>query len=398
MSLRDLLYETWFSLSANKARSLLTVLGIVIGIASVIMMTSLIGGMQNMLMAELGMFQSRMVQINAMTPLMQEDVDALADAFPEYELIAPLSGTVAVVSTTEESVDAQVAGATPENAVIFNTEVAAGRFLIDDDVQRATRVIVLGRGAVRDLFGDPDAQVVGEKVRVGPNAESYTIVGILAGEGMSSNYNAYIIPASTMHLRLTGQKSYSAIAALAKEDVNVTELAARTSTFLSERISGGRGDDQSVIVLAMQDLLATVDLVITAFTFMIGAIASISLFVGGIGIMNMMLTNVTERTREIGLRKSLGAHTSDITKQFLAEAIALCLVGGLLGILFGYLGAFGLAAIVNLVQNEINFAPAIGVQAVLIAVGVCAVIGIVFGYYPARRAAKLDPVESLRYQ
>jgi putative ABC transport system permease protein len=135
-----------------------------------------------------------------------------------------------------------------------------------------------------------------------------------------------------------------------------------------------------------------------AFSLMLTAIASISLFVGGIGIMNMMLTTVTERTREIGLRKSLGAHTTDITRQFLAESIALCLIGGLFGIIFGYLMAMALAGIVSIVQPDVSFMPALGAGAIAIAVGVCALIGIVFGFYPARRAAKMDPVESLRYQ
>ncbi|MDR3307316.1 MAG: ABC transporter permease [Coriobacteriales bacterium] len=397
MKLRDLLYETWFSLSANKARSVLTILGIVIGIASVIAMTSLIGGMQNALMGELGMQQARMVQMSSGVPLVQADLDALEKAFPEYEVISPLSYAGAKMLTAKASVDAGINGVMPNSAAVNNTELESGRFITDEDQRRQARVVVIGRGKVRDLFGSEDAQALGQTVRIGPNAEPYTIVGIMAGDGMSQNFSSVLMPLSTLQMRLTGTYSFDSVVALAKEEVDVVALAKATQEFLTQRLDNGSGDPY-VYVFSMKEVIDQLNVMMASFSFMLTAIASISLFVGGIGIMNMMLTNVTERTREIGLRKSLGAHTFDITKQFLAESIALCIVGGLFGIFFGYLGALGLASIINMAQPDIAFLPAIGVESVLIAVGVCAFIGIIFGFYPARRAAKLDPVESLRYQ
>jgi len=397
MSLRDLLQETWSSLSSNKARSFLTILGIVIGIASVIAMTSLIGGMQNMLMGELGLFQARMVQMYAFgaEPLDQDDLDVLALQFPEYEILTGVSSGSVEISTPSKTTGAQVVGADENYATVTNLKIEAGRAITADDQRRATKVLVIGRGVVLDLYGSEDYDCLGLTVRVGPNRESYTIVGIIEGGGTTMNFRATVMPISTLQLRVTGVTTFDQVYGLAREGVDIPALAASTQVFLVEHL--GFKEDE-VVVYSMQEILDQVNVIMGAFSLMLTAIASISLFVGGIGIMNMMLTTVTERTREIGLRKSLGAHTTDITRQFLAESIALCLIGGLFGIIFGYLMAMVLAWIVSLVQPGVSFMPALGFNAIAIAVGVCALIGIVFGFYPARRAAKMDPVESLRYQ
>ncbi|MDR0515172.1 MAG: ABC transporter permease [Coriobacteriaceae bacterium] len=399
MGIRDLIQETLFSLSSNKVRSFLTTLGIVIGIASVIAMTSLIGGMQKSFIDEMGLSQARMVQVSAYVPdrpLAKKDADALATAFPEYEDIAATAYGFATISTDKTSYETSVWGVTGNYFSLAVVKAESGRLLEEDDDRRLTRALVVGKGIVRELFGDEDAPALGTTVRIGPNAESYLIVGVIEGNGTSSHYyNAYM-PMGTLQSRITGTESYDTILALAREGTDATELAVRTKEFLAQWL---KTSEDNVFAYSMQEIINQMNVVMAGFSLMLTSIASISLFVGGIGIMNMMLTTVTERTREIGLRKSLGAHTSDITRQFLAESIALCLIGGFFGIVMGYAASWGLAGLVTVVQpGTSGFSPVLGIESVAIAAGVCALIGIVFGFYPARRAARLDPVESLRYQ
>jgi putative ABC transport system permease protein len=398
MGLRDLLYETVFSLRANKARSLLTILGIVIGIASVIAMTSMIGGMQQMFVQQMGLFQARMVQIGVYTdkPMTHETIEALEQALPEYEQFGATSSVYLHAATTNQQTDFMIQGVTGNYGELTNIKIESGRNLTRDDDLRQARVIVMGKGAIRDLFGSEDAQALGQTVRLGNNGESFLVVGIIADNGTGIYFTQAFVPMNTLVKRLTGEERYDTIFGLAAEGTDVVALSERTSEFLMQRYKVG---EDAVFVYSMQAMLDQLNVVMAGFSLMLTAIASISLFVGGIGIMNMMLTTVTERTREIGLRKSLGAHTSDIVKQFLAESTALCLIGGLLGIAFGYTSSWGLAAIVVAVQPDIGqFTPVLGLEAIIIAVAVCAIIGIGFGFYPARRAARLDPVESLRYQ
>ncbi|MDR1421537.1 MAG: ABC transporter permease [Coriobacteriales bacterium] len=395
MGIRDLLREIWSSLTANKARSFLTILGIVIGIASVIAMTSLIGGMQGMITGELGADQARVVQIYTSERMDDDDLRALEAAFPEIEGVAGTITGSSKISNGTKTADISLTGVVGDYASMNGFELASGRMLSQSDQDNAARVLVVGRGVLRDLYGDEDAPVLGETVRMGERGERYTIVGILEGNGTSMTYGQALVPAKTLQQRLVGVAGYDQAFVLASVDTDVITLSGNIKTFLTQQL---RADEEDVYVYSMQEIMKQIETTMAGFSIMLTAIASISLFVGGIGIMNMMLTTVTERTREIGLRKSLGAHTRDITRQFLAESIALCVVGGVFGIVLGYLGALGLAGIVTLIQPDSGFLPAIDATAILVAFGVCAFIGIVFGFYPARRAARMDPVESLRYQ
>jgi putative ABC transport system permease protein len=253
----------------------------------------------------------------------------------------------------------------------------------------------VGKGILRDLYGSENAQAIGENLYIGPRAESYTIVGIIEGNGTSRHYNRVLIPLDTLHVRLAGVRSIDTIFALAREGVDPVELSNRTQAYMTGPLAHL---PDTVYVYSMQELMDELNLIVTGFSFMLSSIAIIALLVGGIGIMNMMLTSVAERRREIGLRKSLGAHASAITRQFLLESIILSLSGGVLGTILGLIIAVALGALAQTIGLNMPLAPAVGIENILGVAGICIAIGIIFGFYPARRAARLDPVESLRYQ
>jgi len=395
MGIRDLLHETWTSISANKGRSFLTILGIVIGISSVIAMTSLIAGMRNMLVGELGFSQARMIMIGG-PPMNDTDLEALKKGIPEYEELAGMNGYYYMpVSTSKVQTDCLMAGVTNNYLEVSGISLQSGRGFTDEEQRQLARVAIIGRGINQELFGSEDAESVGSTFKMGDNQETYQVIGIVSGDAISSQYSIVFIPSLTAQKRISGWDYYDQIFGFVYEGSDVYEVCDKTVNFL---VTYYNTEGDYVYAQSMQEMIDQMNVVMAGFSAILTAIASISLFVGGIGIMNMMLTTVSERTREIGLRRSLGARTSDITQQFLAESIALCLFGGLFGLIFGFLGASILAAIISLFIQDVTFRAAIGLDSVVIAVIVCVVIGLAFGYYPARRAAKLDPVESLRYQ
>jgi putative ABC transport system permease protein len=395
MAWRYILSETWLSLTANKARSVLTILGIVIGITSVIAMTSLISGMKGVLMKELGLYQARMVQVHSTKPLSIGDIQAIEATFPDYESVGGLMIVSAEVSSPSKSLGTQLFGVTANYAYIQNIEIEQGRFFREREGTESLCVAVVGKGILRDLFGSEDTQALGQVLHIGPRAEPYTIVGIIEGGGGSRNYNRVLIPLDTLHVRLAGTRGIDTIFALAREGSDAVSLSSRTQAYMTDILAYPA---DAVYAYSMQEMMDQLDLIVSSFSFMLTAIAIIALFVGGIGIMNMMLTTVSERRGEIGLRKSLGAHTSTITRQFLMEAIVLSLIGGVLGIILGFVLAVALALIARTIGLDMHLAPAVGIDAIAAAVAICVAIGIIFGFYPARRAAKLDPLESLRYQ
>ena len=403
MRIRDLVYETGSALDANRGRSLLTILGIVIGIGAVIAMTALIGGIKQSLVGEMGLNQARMVYIYCWPgrDITLDDLTALEQRMPEYECLTAASLANAKATSPTKSVDVSVEGVLPSYFKVMGAKTTQGSFYTDEDESASALVAVLDQAAVHQLFGNPDEPVVGKSVQL--NGVSYAIVAVMESSSPMSSNGTVWLPFSTCASRLTGNWAVNDISGLAAEDADMSTIASTTKDKLVSYFNMDEETaDEDIYVQTMQSVIDELDAMMSSFQLMMTAVASISLLVGGIGIMNMMLTNVTERIREIGLRKALGARSSDITKQFLLESVCLCVVGGVIGIVVGYLGSFALTGLaggmLDVGGESAAIVPVIDVQSVLMATGICVLIGILFGYYPARRAARLDPVESLRYQ
>lgn len=281
-----------------------------------------------------------------------------------------------------------------------------GRFFTAEENEESSMVVVLGGASVKKLFGREDADAVGKTVRIGN--DSYTVVGTLESDSMQGDWCVAYIPYRTAKVRLIGQQSGAMlnIFGFARENADIYGVAERTDSYLRTKYNipeadpdgGGSSEEGYCYISTAQSMLDQLESTMSSFRLMAFAVAGISLLVGGIGIMNMMLTNVTERIREIGLRKALGAKRADITAQFLLESIAICVVGGVIGVAVGYGAAWLLAGFAGSSLGYENLVPVITPQTALLAAGICCGIGVLFGFYPARRAARLDPVEALRYQ
>lgn len=398
MSWRDLIQETFSALRANKGRTFLTVLGIVIGIAAVIAMTATIEGAKAAIISRLGLNQARLVNITMYMPrdMNASDLKYMQQQLPEYELI---TGTTRVVgkdvTNGTKQTDALTYGCYPELFRVMGLKPLAGSLFRKSDINDARMTTVIDKKVAEKLFSTPEA-AVGKSIRI--ENDVYTVLGVI--EGMSVGNQSLYVPYTTHSMRIAGDKSMESIYGMARENTDMERLSESTKTWLMRYLNLSKKiGDGTLNVTTMQQAIKELDATVGIFQLIITAIAGISLVVGGVGIMNMMITNVTERIHEIGLRKALGARKSDITKQFLLEAVLVCLVGGVFGVAAGYGIAWGITASgINLFNNTVHFAPIISMNSLMITTLTCVGIGIIFGWWPARRAAKLDPVESLRYQ
>ncbi len=407
MKTSDLLDETYFALSANKARSGLTILGIVIGIASVIAMISIGTGTQNSISSSIQSLGSNLILVSpgaqrgvgqavsqgrgSAQTLTMNDYDAIKNEATLYNKItAEVSSRYQIVAKGTNT-NATTNGTTPDYVSVRNITVDLGNFISDEDVANVNKVAVLGSTVRDDLFGE-GTDPTGEKIKI-KNIE-FSVIGVLKSKGsggFGSQDEIVFIPISTAQRFLTGNSRVTNIDLQAQNTKVMTDLQTQVTDILltQHKISDPTLADFSV--MNQNDIISAASSIASTFTLLLGSVAAISLVVGGIGIMNMMLTTVTERTREIGLRKAIGARARDISRQFLAEAAALTILGGVVGIILGWLAAF-------LISKLGNIAASVSTTSVLLAFGVSAAIGIVFGYYPARRASRLNPIEALRYE
>jgi putative ABC transport system permease protein len=406
MKFNDLARETYTALSANKVRSGLTILGIVIGIASVIAMVSVGQGAQAAVEERIESIGSNLLQITpgaqrgigtavasqrgSAQSLTVDDAAAIAEVANVSAVSGEVSGRYQVVASGTNT-NTSVIGAGESYPSVHNVEIAEGSFFTDAQSASLTKVAVLGPTVVTDLFGE-DGEAVGQKIRI--KGEQFTVIGVTVakgGTGFGSADDQIFVPLKTAQRYLVGNSYLSTIAVQAADADAMTQVENDVTDLLLTRHDISDPTKADFSVLNQADILATASSVTGTFTTLLAAIAGISLLVGGIGIMNMMLTTVTERTREIGLRKAIGATRRDINRQFLAEAVLLTLIGGGIGIALG-VGISFVIGLTGLITTKVSL------EAILLAFGVSALIGVVFGYYPARHASRLNPIDALRYE
>jgi len=400
--------EALESLSANKLRSGLTILGIVIGVAAVIAMISIGRGAENTITGSiqgigtnlLFVFRGGSEDVRNPKSITLGDAAAIADPFqaPSVALVAPLLQGNSKVSYAGESTVTTLNGVTPDYEAVRNNGVSEGGFITEEHILGQASVALIGPETGENLFGRREG-LVGETIRI--EGQPFRIIGVLeskGGSGFSNEDDRVLVPLTTAQTRLLRRSSRDSVDMLMVQAVDAAAVPLATeeiAQILRARHRTEIGADDFTI-LSQQDFLDTARTITSVLTIFLGGIAAISLLVGGIGIMNIMLVSVTERTREIGLRKALGARKADILIQFLTESSVLSLIGGLIGIALGWLISFAVGQIAA--ANNADITPAIGLDTVLMATLFSTAVGLFFGLYPANRAASLEPVEALRYE
>lgn len=406
MLITDLFEETYLAISANKTRSSLTILGIVIGIGSVIGMISIgqgaagsieanIQAMGSNLITVMPGFQRSFSQVAAgrgtAQTLTLEDAEAIEKEVLYVKAVAPELSRRYQIIAKGKNTNTQVVGTTASYPNVRNIKIEQGSFISEQNVRSQSKVAVLGPTTRDDLFGEGIIPI-GETIRI--NNINFKVIGITkskGGTGFGSQDDMIFIPVTTAQKFLAGVDYVSTISVQAESPQVIAQAQTGITNLLLQRHNIATPEMADFSVLSQQDILGAATSTTETMTILLAAIAGISLIVGGIGIMNMMMTTVTERTREIGLRKSIGAKKRDIGLQFLSEAVILTFIGGLIGILLGWL--------ISLVVSQFaGIATKISFRAILLAFSVSAAIGIIFGYYPAQKAAKLNPIEALRYE
>jgi len=400
------------ALGANKLRSALTMLGIVIGVAAVIALMAAGQGVQVFVTEQFQGIGSNLLFVlpnvgqntrfggtTSLRSLTMGDVRALSDPLrlPDVARVAPQIDRNGTVSAGGRQTFTTIQGVTPEFVAVRKWHPAIGEFITPQDIEGRSRVAVLGKTVVETLFPDNPAPL-GETVRI--NNVPFRVVGVMEEKGgtFTDQDNTVFVPLTTAQSRLFSMRapngeyrvSYILVEAISEDRMDAA--AEQIRVVLRERHRIAFEDEDDFIVLSQADLIQTFGNITGVLTVFLGAIAGISLLVGGIGIMNIMLVSVTERTREIGLRKAVGARRHDILVQFLMEAVTLALAGGLIGIGIGFAGAQVISALVE------NFRSVVTPQAVLLATLVSAAVGLASGLYPAWRASRLNPIDALRYE
>lgn len=402
--------EALQSLAANKTRSLLTILGIVIGVASVIALLSIGEGAGNSITGEIESIGTNVIYIlngnddeDVTNPqdLTLRDANALANSARASEVayVAPVISRGSEIAYSGEGSEASISGVTPDYQFVQNLTIAEGSFITEGQVEGRSAVVVLGPEIAQNLLGRSSG-IVGNTVRIG--GYPYRIIGVTEAKGGSAfnnpDNNVYI-PISTAQTRLPrgGSPDRVQLILVSVDQAEDADAAIRQITQIlrqTHRIPPRSPNDFTI--LNQQDFLAVAASITNVLTIFLGGIGAISLLVGGIGIMNIMLVSVTERTREIGLRKALGARKKDILLQFLTESVLLSMIGGVIGIALGWLISIAVSQFA--MQSGTPLDISVTLNSILLATLFSAAVGIFFGYYPANRAASLAPVEALRYE
>jgi putative ABC transport system permease protein len=410
MRTSDLISSAARALRSNPMRSALTALGVIIGVASVVAMVALGSGAQAQVERSISSLGSNLLIVvpgasrggggvraqagggMGWDTLTLDDAAAIRAQVEGVSVVAPSARARTQVIANGLNWNPQVEGVTPDYLTARDWEIAQGRMFDDTEERQARRVVVLGATVANELF--PNVEPVGQNVRM--NGGTYEVIGVLESKGQSGfgmdQDDIVLAPLTTVKRRIAGRRgrgdSVSQISVKAQSEDLLTQVQEDVETLLRQRHRTREGEDDFTVqnLSSISDAMAQTTQV---FTFLLGGISAVSLLVGGIGIMNIMLVSVTERTREIGLRKALGARQADILHQFSLEAVALSVAGGVIGLVLGVLGAWLMTSLFNL---PLVVAP----QTAALAIGFSGLVGVLFGAYPAWRAAKLDPIEALR--
>ncbi len=397
------------ALTRHKSRSFLTMLGVVIGVAAVISLVAAGEGAQAQVVSQFESLGSNLLTVSpftsfgfsrgglqtSTTELTMDDVEAIEALASSVALVAPSYSGNGTMTYEGETTSASITGVTADYAAVNNWDLARGRFITTADNETLAMVVVLGPSLVEELFGSELANPIGETVRI--NRQNYRVVGVhesKGASGMLGQDDTAMMPLRTAQIKLGGAgiKNVSSISLQVRSAEEMDLAQAQVTAILRARhgIESGANDDFRVQNQA--DIVSSVSETSGTFTTLLASIAAISLLVGGIGIMNIMLVSVTERTREVGLRKAVGAKRGDILLQFLAEAVVLSGIGGLLGVGLGVVGAQIITPLLGGTEALVTG------ESVILALAVSLAIGVFFGLYPANRAAALNPIDALRYE
>jgi putative ABC transport system permease protein len=403
------------SLFANKLRSSLTMLGVIIGVGSVITLMSVGRGAEASITSTLQEMGTNLVYVTSKTPGVEGlasmgmsaysftlgDAEAIAERVPSVVAVAPIIENYVEVATGDESTVAFIEASTPEFEQVLNYPTEYGQFITGRHVASRDMVVVLGSDIAEDLFGDDDA--VGEKVRV--NGRPFNVVGVLEAKGgqmMGVSMDAVIVPITTYQTRLfpgptvRGEDAIQELAIQIESTEVADVVSADITELLMQRHRITEEGKEDFLIMTQEQMMGMIQEVTGLLTLLLGAIASISLIVGSIGIMNIMLVSVTERTREIGIRKAVGAKRRDILLQFLLEAAMLSLSGGAVGIIGGWAVSWLISTFSEAAGISIN--AVVSADIVGLAISVSVFIGLISGIYPAMRAARLNPIDALHYE
>jgi len=403
------------ALLSNKARSFLTMLGIIIGVAAVIIIMSLGAGAQSLILSQVKSLGTNLIGVLpggsekdeppasvmgvTITTLTYDDLMAINDKknVPNLTSVVGYYNGQGTITWQNNSYDTSLKGSTVGYLDVEGGEVAQGRFFTEEEERSLARVIVLGSTVKKELFGESDA--LGQYVKI--KKQTFQVIGIMKERGtvaMQDYDDQVFIPLKTMQKIIAGVNHLGLVRGKVDYDENVEKTITDVKATLREQhdIKDQSGKDDDFTVRSAAQALEMISTITNALKYFLAAIAALSLIVGGIGIMNIMLVSVTERTREIGLRKAVGANNLNIMMQFLSEAIAITMIGGIIGIISGVLISYVVSIVFNILGYDWEFL--VSIFSILTAVGISALIGVVFGLFPARKASKLQPVEALRHE